>query len=112
MIVPNFLQDIPRRVKEATYIDYTEKVIKVEVIPGILEDFDKLKIGNFTIQEFSELDLLVQVNFESPAYISLSAIQPDELMISFVSRKYFIDAVDFLQIEQRQLKRIITPQQS
>ena len=63
MIVPNFLQDIPRRVKEATYIDYTEKVIKVEVLPGILEDFDKLKIGNFTIQEFSELVLLVQVNF-------------------------------------------------
>ena len=59
MIVPNFLQDIPRRVKEATYIDYTEKVIKVEVIPGILEDFYKLKIGNFTIQEFSELDMLV-----------------------------------------------------
>ncbi len=63
MIVPNFLQDIPRRVKEATYIDYTEKVIKVEVLPGILEDFDKLKISNFTIQEYTELDVLVQVNF-------------------------------------------------
>jgi hypothetical protein len=74
MIVPTFLQDIPRRVKEATYFDYTEKVIKVEVLPGVLEDFDKLRIGNFTIQKFSELDLLVQVNFESPAYISLSAI--------------------------------------
>jgi len=63
MIIPNFLQDIPRRVKEATYIDYTERVIKVEVIPGILEDFDKLKISNFTIQEYTELDVLVQVNF-------------------------------------------------
>ena len=59
MIVPNFLQDIPRRVKEPTYIDYTEKVIKVEVLPGILEDFDKLKISNFTIQEYTELDVLV-----------------------------------------------------
>jgi hypothetical protein len=38
MIIPNFLQDIPRRAKEATYIDYTEKVINVEVIYGILED--------------------------------------------------------------------------
>ena len=59
MIVPNFLQDIPRRVKEPTYIDYTEKVIKVEVLPSILEDFDKLKISNFTIQEYTELDVLV-----------------------------------------------------
>jgi hypothetical protein len=63
MIVPNFLQDIPRRVKKATYIDFTDKVIKVEVLPGILEDFDKLKISNFTIQEYTELNVLVQVNF-------------------------------------------------
>jgi len=63
MIIPNFLQDIPRRSKEATYIDYTEKVISVEVLPGILEDFEKLKIGNYTIKEFNELELLIQVNF-------------------------------------------------
>ena len=59
MIIPNFLEDIPRRVKEATFIDYTDKVISVEVLPGILEDFEKLKIGNFTIKEFTELEILI-----------------------------------------------------
>jgi hypothetical protein len=33
-------------------------------------------------------------------------------MITFLSRAYFVDAIDFLQVEQRQLKRILPPQQS
>ena len=64
LLVPNFLQDIPERKKRDTYIDYSERVIKVEVLPGIIDNMDKLKIGNFTIEEFADLSLKVQINFE------------------------------------------------
>lgn len=85
LMIPEFLQEIPERKKKDTYIDYSERVIKVDVLPGIIEDMEKLKIANFTIEEFGALSLKVQVNFETPSFVSMSALQPDWLMVTFLS---------------------------
>lgn len=84
MLVPTFLSDIPQRKKLESYIDYTHKVVSVEVLPDNWDIFEKLRIGNFTIVEFSDFTLQIQVNFESPSYISMSALHPDELVVTLL----------------------------
>ena len=87
-------------------------MVQVQLLPGIIEDADKLLIGNFTIEEYTEYALTVQVNFETPSFVSMSALQPDWLQVTLLSEKYFIDKEDFLSVQQRILKNVLPPQQT
>lgn len=59
-------------------------MVSVEVLPSNYDNLDKLRIGNFTITEFTELEMRIQVNFETPIFVSMSAIEPDYLRVTLL----------------------------
>ena len=94
MYVPDFLQDIPEQKKKGDYKDWTTTILQVAVLPSGYEPVELLAIANYTIENYKEFQLMLQVNFENPNFISGSILEPDDLQVVFLKEMLFIDQIN------------------
>ena len=68
--------------------------MQLAVIPSGYEPVELLGIANYTIESYKEFQLMVQVNFENPNFISNSILEPDDLQVVFLKEMLFIDQIN------------------
>ena len=59
------------------------------------EWLDLLTISNFTLQQSSQNQIKIQINFVSPTEVSQNIQEPDKLQVEFKISDIFMDQEDF-----------------
>ena len=75
--------------------------MQLALIPSGYEPVELLGIANYTIESYKEFQLMVQVNFENPNFISNSILEPDDLQVVFLKEMLFIDQINIKTVDPR-----------
>ena len=60
----------------------------------------EISISNYTLTRLTERSMDIQIDFTDPTKLSLSSLEPDELIVKFKNPSMFMDKEDATQLDE------------